>query len=448
GAPEGATVTIGDKTYDKDATYTAMGTLTSIEVTNEDYNTTATIEGGNVIKVVFSRNAYTVTLKGAPEGATITIGGQTCGNGDNYYTKNTITKDDIEATYEGYEVEVAVSELVNNQATITVTYLKESTMSKTFSVASTSAAGDKYWTTFCYDRDFMLPEGYTACIVTNAAESGVLTIEELKGEKTEGGSDYYSGDTSSFYTIDPQDSQMGEHTFTYKGGSTTVKVNDCSGMYFYTGHTITCATTTGANITKIVVTALDSSYMNEELFEYTPNAPTYEFTFNGYYFYSIEIFYEGSAGQPVIPANTGILVCTDGPTAAPAEITPVKDATPVDMTGNLLWGCLEDQTKDAGSDYIYKLSLNAANDEGSIGFYWGYEGGHKVDAHAGKAYLVLSAQSAKANGFRLDGTTTGIESLIQGTESAPVFNLNGQRMNTTNLPAGVYVKNGRKFIVK
>ena len=450
-APEGATVKIGEDTFVDGATYTATGKLTvnDIDASNADYNTTVTIEEGNVIKVVFSRNAYTVTFTGqVPEGATITIGGQTCGNGDIYYTKNTITKDDIEATYEGYEVEVAVSELVNNQATITVTYLKESTMSKTFSVASTSAAGDKYWTTFCYDRDFMLPEGYTACIVTNAAESGVLTIEELKGEKTEGGSDYYSGDTSSNYTIDPQDSQMGEHTFTYKGGSTTVKVNDCSGMYFYTGRTITCATTTGANITKIVVTALDSSYMNEELFEYTPNAPTYEFTFNGYYFYSIEIFYEGSAGQPVIPANTGILICTDEPTAAPAEITPVKDATPVDMTGNLLWGCLEDQTKDAGSDYIYKLSLNADNDEGSIGFYWGYEGGHKVDAHAGKAYLVLSAQGAKANGFRLDGTTTGIESLIQGTESAPVFNLNGQRMNTTNLPAGVYVKNGRKFIVK
>ena len=447
GAPEGTTVTIDGTSYTANDTYHSPYALTNIEVTNDDYNTVATIEEGDVIKVVFSRYEYAVTLNGAPEGATITIGGQTYGNGDTYCTKNAITEADIDAAYEGYETEVTVSE-----GAITVTYTKA--MSKTFSIASTAGADNKYWTTFCYNHDFTLPEGFTACKVTAVGDSE-LTIEEFEPSVSAGGNDYYnlfSGDIDYNVT---GDGNPGTYVATHNSGNTMVTMNsahyDFYGYVLYPDYasTYTVATTNGANITKVVVTKY-----NYNVGDYLPTDYVLETPATSYEVYcdnettAIEVYYEGGAGKVVIPANTGILICADEPTATPAEITPVTGATPVDMTGNLLWGCLEDQTKDAGSDYIYKLSLNAANDEGSIGFYWGYAGGHKVDAHAGKAYLVLSAQGAKANGFRLDGTTTGIESLIQGTESAPVFNLSGQRMNTTNLPAGIYVKNGRKFIVK
>ena len=530
GAPEDATVTIGDKTYDKDATYTAMGTLTSIEVTNEDYNTTATIEEGNVIKVVFSRNAYTFQFEGAdntvianttltidgtewdaantyytkktltpndieathadynttvtieegnvikvvfsrnaytvkfegdfPEDATITIaeGATTYANDDTYYTKNTITKDDITATYDGYEVEVAVSELVNNQATITVTYLKESTMSKTFTIAEISKSGSKYWTTFCYDRDFTLPEGYTACIVNTAADNGALTIEELKGEKTEGGSDLYAQDATSTYTITPQDGVSGTpHTYTLNGGNTTLMATEGSayGMYFNTGCEFTCATTTGANITKVKVVYWDM-YGDEVPVEFSDiNAPTYEFSLlNGYTLYSLQIFYEGSAAQPVIPANEGILISAANYTTEAVEITPVKNATPVEITDNLLVGCTTANAgtwEETGKKY-YKFTVNSDGEVGSAGFYWAVDGGVSITAKAGKAYLVLTAdQAEKVRGFRLDGTTDGttdgIDSINGMSDTTPVYNLNGQRMGD-KLPAGVYVKGGKKFIVK
>ena len=32
--------------------------------------------------------------------------------------------------------------------------------------------------------------------------------------------------------------------------------------------------------------------------------------------------------------------------------------------------------------------------------------------------------------------------------NAPVYNVMGQKMNSKNLPAGVYIQNGKKFIVK
>lgn len=33
-------------------------------------------------------------------------------------------------------------------------------------------------------------------------------------------------------------------------------------------------------------------------------------------------------------------------------------------------------------------------------------------------------------------------------DSEPIFNLNGQRVNSSSLPAGIYIKNGRKFVIK
>ena len=32
--------------------------------------------------------------------------------------------------------------------------------------------------------------------------------------------------------------------------------------------------------------------------------------------------------------------------------------------------------------------------------------------------------------------------------NAPVYNIMGQKMNANNLPAGVYIQNGKKFVIK
>ncbi len=41
-----------------------------------------------------------------------------------------------------------------------------------------------------------------------------------------------------------------------------------------------------------------------------------------------------------------------------------------------------------------------------------------------------------------------VSEVVKNNPNAPVYNLNGQRVNKNNLPKGVYIQNGKKFIVK
>lgn len=66
-----------------------------------------------------------------------------------------------------------------------------------------------------------------------------------------------------------------------------------------------------------------------------------------------------------------------------------------------------------------------------------------------RAYIKgVSAASAKV--FLSDGTATGISGIsTDGTRGdGQVYNLAGQRVNADSLPAGIYVRNGKKFIKK
>lgn len=70
-----------------------------------------------------------------------------------------------------------------------------------------------------------------------------------------------------------------------------------------------------------------------------------------------------------------------------------------------------------------------------------------------RAYIDLdgvaeyTAGDAKTIAMDIWGETTGINA-VTATDAAEVFNFQGQKVNASNLPQGVYVKNGRKFIVK
>ncbi len=51
------------------------------------------------------------------------------------------------------------------------------------------------------------------------------------------------------------------------------------------------------------------------------------------------------------------------------------------------------------------------------------------------------------------GGTTGISDIemkqnVIENENAPIYTLNGVRMNSENLPKGIYIKNGKKFVIK
>lgn len=160
---------------------------------------------------------------------------------------------------------------------------------------------------------------------------------------------------------------------------------------------------------------------------------------------TLAMAWEYQAGS-VVPAGTAVLLrgaansydtylLSDYPVAAPE--------------GNLLHGSVEAATTVGGAKY-YKLTYATIDGQRTLGFFWGAEDGAAFTNTAGKAYLALPAGAA-ANGYRLDGgDVTGIGKVATDAQGAgQVYSISGIRMDgSKRLPAGIYVINGRKVIVK
>lgn len=146
----------------------------------------------------------------------------------------------------------------------------------------------------------------------------------------------------------------------------------------------------------------------------------------------------------VIPAKTAVVLKGNAATYYFQGTTETGE-TPIFSN---LHGFDKDATTSVeGMGKYYMLSLNAQSDPASIGFYWGADGGGAFTSKAHKAYLALPA-SANVKGFAFNDVTNGITAKTTTEQAdAPVYSLTGLRMSGP-LPAGVYVRNGKKFIVK
>lgn len=72
-----------------------------------------------------------------------------------------------------------------------------------------------------------------------------------------------------------------------------------------------------------------------------------------------------------------------------------------------------------------------------------------------RAYFkpTSNTSSAKAVSLNVDGETTSIDNLSADfpTSTADIYNINGQKISDNrqqNLPKGVYIQNGKKYIIK
>ncbi len=147
----------------------------------------------------------------------------------------------------------------------------------------------------------------------------------------------------------------------------------------------------------------------------------------------------------VVAANTGVILLgtTDEANVLmiPATTTGVNDAE--SMLGNTAGAPKNIVT--AGNNYIL-----AKNSEGNIIFSKASAGATNGNNLAmNKAYLTVPGGSA--NQFKIDfgGTTTAIETIATegNNNSSAVYDLSGRRVST---PAhrGIYIRNGKKFMVK
>lgn len=152
-----------------------------------------------------------------------------------------------------------------------------------------------------------------------------------------------------------------------------------------------------------------------------------------------------NAGE-VIPAKTGVLL-KGAEGSYPQVFQAANTTVPAE---NLLHGTITDEltaAPEAEKDYrFYKLSLD--NDNQNLGFYWGAEDGAAFTNKAGRAYLAIEKTSAAVKGFSIIDLETGIGQ-VSGNETmsnGAVYDLQGRRVEKA--VRGMYIQNGRKFIVK
>lgn len=144
-----------------------------------------------------------------------------------------------------------------------------------------------------------------------------------------------------------------------------------------------------------------------------------------------------------VPAKTGVLIYSLDETVT-YYVVKNKEVEPVPDGCNMLKPASEQMTEGFK---FYKLAYDNYTEKTGLGFYWGAENGGAYTVKPGLAYLAVpEAQAANVKGFSFDGTQTGINGVEATTAKGAIYNLNGQRVEKAQ--RGIYIQNGKKFIVK
>lgn len=136
----------------------------------------------------------------------------------------------------------------------------------------------------------------------------------------------------------------------------------------------------------------------------------------------------------VIPANQGVILTSESGDAA--TMVPAAGETAAAITGNQLGHSAgAAKTLTAGEGYIL------GNGTEGIAFYPCKDGSLPIN----KAYLLGNGESAIVMNF--GNAVTGINTIAAPANSkAPIFDLSGRRV--VKATKGLYIQNGKKFIVK
>lgn len=145
----------------------------------------------------------------------------------------------------------------------------------------------------------------------------------------------------------------------------------------------------------------------------------------------------------VVPANAALVV--KGNTGKYECYATDKEATKT-LEGNLLKGVTTDTRIEAASG-VKRYILTRA-DDGILAFYRTNSG--TINVKANRAYLEVPTAMAVAS-FNLEGSATGINNVVTTAAKQGIYTISGVRLNATTtkeLPAGIYIVDGKKVIVK
>ena len=152
---------------------------------------------------------------------------------------------------------------------------------------------------------------------------------------------------------------------------------------------------------------------------------------------------EEFTGGDVVPANAALVV--KGNTGKYECYATDKEATKT-LEGNLLKGVTTDTKIEAASG-VKRYILTRA-DDGILAFYRTNTG--NINVKANRAYLEVPTAMAVAS-FSLEGSATGINNVVTTAAKQGIYTISGVRLNATTtkeLPAGIYIVDGKKVIVK
>ena len=163
-----------------------------------------------------------------------------------------------------------------------------------------------------------------------------------------------------------------------------------------------------------------------------------------------EVIADGDGETKTIPAGTAVLLYS---ASKPSNVTLSLDltgSTTDDRTfTNLLDGSDVETQTDTDAAKYYKLTYG--NDNTTFGWYWGAANGAAFTSPAHKAWLALPASAGARAFFNLPGeeNTTGIATIENKQQKADNvwYDLNGRRINAPKTK-GIYVKDGRKLVIK
>lgn len=145
----------------------------------------------------------------------------------------------------------------------------------------------------------------------------------------------------------------------------------------------------------------------------------------------------------IVPANTAVVV--KGAKGSYNYYNTEEAATKT-IEKNLLKGVTTDTKIEAASG-VKRYILTRA-DDGILAFYRTNTG--TINVKANRAYLEVPTAMAVAS-FSLEGTATGINNVVTTAAKQGIYTISGVRLNATTtkgLPAGIYIVNGKKVIVK
>lgn len=154
-----------------------------------------------------------------------------------------------------------------------------------------------------------------------------------------------------------------------------------------------------------------------------------------------------SLNSTVVPNGTPVILVSNVKTAKAYTLT-ITGTSPYYSGTNLLCGS-DEATTTFGNGYHYKLSYGMSGTSLSdvFGWYWGADNGGSFMTEGHKAWLVVPKSATTTRGFTIDGETTGITTLESSSEESDYYDLQGRRVvNPTE--KGIYIKNGKKIMVK